>query len=231
MSTAILRLLRPEVSLLTVPEKPSQARVRHDIAEHLEALANKLGPLPDVWVEHVEMANVFVADVTGPGSHAGAAKKPLNESSAVRFNHASEPPLLRLWQRLSSSRIETIKGLRASPPGAKNFLGAEATRRQRLVWPPLSLTLGLVRDFEVLSRKQLVGVLRVGVWVKVLVLGDVETLELHVLLRARGGTLNSSLPSGSGIWLGPRVETLCLYLEYLEKELGDPEKRRRGISI
>jgi hypothetical protein len=97
VSTAILRLLRPEVSLLTVTEKPSQARVRHDIAEHLEALANKLGPLPDVWVEHVEMANVFVADVTGPGSHAGAAKKPLNESSAVRFNHASEPPLLRLW--------------------------------------------------------------------------------------------------------------------------------------
>lgn len=73
-----------------------------------------------------------------------------------------------------------------------------------------------------LSRKQLMWVLRVRVWVIVLVLGDIETLELHVLLRTRGGTFDSGLPSGPGIWLGSRVETLCLYLKNLKKELSDP---------
>jgi len=67
--------------------------------------------------------------------------------------------------------------------------------------------------------------LRVGVGVVVLILGDVVALELHVLLRAGGGTLNPSLPAASWVWLRSLVEALGLYLENFQKQLCDAQKR------
>lgn len=72
--------------------------------------------------------------------------------------------------------------------------------------------------------------LRVGVGIVVLILGDVVALELHVLLRAGGGTLNPSLPSASRVWLRPLVEALSLYLQNFQKQLCDTQKRRNRTS-
>ena len=68
--------------------------------------------------------------------------------------------------------------------------------------------------------------LRVGVGIVVLILGDVVALELHVLLRARGRTLDPCLPSTSWVWLRPLVEALSLYLKNFEQQLCDTQKRR-----
>ena len=85
---------------------------------------------------------------------------------------------------------------------------SEAACLQCLILSPLSLALGLVRHLEVLSREQLVWVLSVGVGVVLLVLGDVEALQLHVLLGTGRWAFHSRLPPGLWIWLCPCIESL-----------------------
>ena len=50
-----------------------------DVAEDLQALANELGALSDVWIEHVEVAHVLVADVAGSGAQVRTCKEPADE--------------------------------------------------------------------------------------------------------------------------------------------------------
>jgi hypothetical protein len=116
------------------------------------------------------VTDVLIADVTRPRSHARATEKPLHERSTIRSHHPPETALFRLWQRLSRSWVESVESLGASSSRTENLLRTEATGRQGFVCPPLSLTLGLVRDLEMLSRKQLMWVLCVRVWIIVLIL-------------------------------------------------------------
>lgn len=225
ITPAILGLLRSKVRLLTIPEEIGQARVRHDVAKHLKALADELRALSHVWVEHVEVTDVLVTYVTRARSHSWAAEQPLDEAPAIAFHEASEAGLLGLRQGLHSGWVEAVKSLRTPTTRSEDLQGAEAARSEGLVRPPLSLALGLVRHLEVLGREELVWVLRVGVGIVVLILGDVVALELHVLLRARGGTLNPCLPSASWVWLRSLVEALGLYLKNFQKQLCDTQKR------
>ena len=144
--------------------------MRHDVAKHFQALANELCSLLYVWIEHVEVADVLITNVTRPRSHAWATEKPLHERSTIRSHHAPEAALFCLWQWLSRCWVESVESLGASSSRAENLLRTEATARQCFVCPPFSLTLGLVRDLEMLGRQQLMWVLRVRVWIIVLIL-------------------------------------------------------------
>ena len=85
-----------------------------------------------------------------------------------------------------------------------------------------------VGHLEVLGREQLMWMLSMRVGVVVLVLRDVEALELHVLLCARGGTLDSRLPPGERIWFCSLVEPPCLHFEDLEQELSHS---KQGVHL
>lgn len=86
VTPAILRLLRSKVGLLAIPEEISQAGVRHDVAKHLEALADELRALSHVWIEYVEVTDVLVTYVARARSHSWAAEQPLDEACAISFH-------------------------------------------------------------------------------------------------------------------------------------------------
>ena len=67
MTAVVWGLLRPKVSLLALSEVPVEARMGHDVAEDLKALADELSALSNVRVQHVEVAHVLVADVARSG--------------------------------------------------------------------------------------------------------------------------------------------------------------------
>ena len=195
----------------------------HDVAEDLEALADELSALSNVRIQHVEVAHVLVADITGSGSHAWASKEPLNERRVAIFHSSSKPLPLCLRQWLLCCRVEALE-----LSICEDLELSEAARRQRLVLSPLPFSFGLVCYLKVLGREQLMRMLSVGVGVIVLVLRDVEALELHVLLSARGRALDSRLPPCRLIWFCSLVEPLCLHLEDLEQELSHS---KQGVHL
>jgi hypothetical protein len=64
----------------------------------------------------------------------------------------------------------------------------------------------------------------VRVGVIVLVLGDVEALQLHILLGTGRWALYTRLPSGLWIWLCSCIKSLSLNLEDLKQELSYSEE-------
>jgi len=169
---------------LALPEVVGEAAMGNDIAEDLQALADELSALPDVRVQHVEVAHILVADVarsravvTGPCSTTWCSKELGNEALVAVSHASSEPFPLGLRQWPSCCLVEAVEG-----SVCEDLELAEAAQLQSFILSPLSLPFSLVGHFEVLGSEQLMWMLCVRVWVIVLVLGDIEALQLHVLL-------------------------------------------------
>jgi hypothetical protein len=93
----VIRLLWTEVSLLALTEIGVETRVSHNVAEDFQALADQLSALPDVWVEHVQVAHVVVRNVAGASSHPWWAAQPLNEALVALLNGSPNPFAVLLW--------------------------------------------------------------------------------------------------------------------------------------
>lgn len=68
-----------KVSLLSISEVHIESWVRHDIAKHLQALADELCSLSDVRIEDVKVTHVLVANVAGSCSHGWTCEELLDE--------------------------------------------------------------------------------------------------------------------------------------------------------
>jgi hypothetical protein len=149
LGPTILRLLGAKVSLLALSEVLIKLRVLDDVAEDLKTFANEFSPLSDVWIEHIQMAYILIANVTGPRAHAWSPKKSRDEGFIAVPHGSSKPFPLGLWQWLSSGWIESFVGVVV----LEDLEETEATPVNCLVLSSFALSLSLVRDLEVLSRQ------------------------------------------------------------------------------
>jgi len=175
-----------EEGLLPLLQELVEARLRHDIAEDLQAPADELSALLDIRIQHVEVADIVVVDVAGPRSHVSATKEFLDEAVDVALDPVTESLLLILRKRDVCRGLQAIKVALViiRPITGKDSTLEVAAFCQCFIGLPLLLSFGLIGDLEVLGRQQLVRMLRVRVWIVFLILGDVESLQSHVLLRA-----------------------------------------------
>lgn len=195
--------MRCEECLLTLQQELIDAWMRDNVAKHFQAATDELSALLNVWIQHIEMTDVVVIDITGSTTHIPPTKELRNEFLNVMFNTLAQLYLLRLsswrfciWDELFDSGGEDA---------------TEAAAVVDFVLDPLCLPLGLVRYLEMLSGQQLMRVLRMRVWIVFLVLGNVIAFETHVLLGAGGRTFDAWRPSS----LLLRLDSLSLLIKLL----------------
>jgi hypothetical protein len=61
--------LPDEECLLSIPQILIEKWVCYDVTQHFEAFTDELSSLPDIWVEHVQMIHILIANITWSASH------------------------------------------------------------------------------------------------------------------------------------------------------------------